>query len=350
MLSINRLLLLGVLSLLVYVQSAPVPDAAHARAIAVTERDVVAMRKPLTRRQLQSPLLLVQKKAKKHFTKGDAPQKLSVEIQEKAFQLTKSSSQGNNAVVYRDAAGDFAKSPLAKEATFTQEASVLNIQVGQLKAHGEDAYTGTEWMITAAAQGKVLNETPAFITAKAAGKEQCQTLAATAAGLAVAKAKSIFNAASTKGIVHGDLNAGNIFFDNDVAQVLTLIDWGSASKKASTWIGTKFGRLSDRKIDIESKWWGRKVEIGRECEFLVLERSLNSVSWCDPRSSSLLPPSAMHWRPPNPQYIVMSSSHFGDPRSLSPHVPGVSPKSFAAVKQHTAPRNNSNARGLRRNG
>jgi len=172
----------------------------------------------------------IKKRAEKHFTKGDAPATLSVEIQGETFELTKSSSQGNNAVVYRDSAGDFAKTPLSgtltKEATFTQD-------VGQLKAHGDDACTDTEWMITTAAQGKVLNETPAFIAAKKAGKEQCQTLAATAAGLAVDKAKSIFTAASTKGIVHGDLNAGNIFFDDDVNQVLTLIDWGSASKKAS---------------------------------------------------------------------------------------------------------------------
>ncbi|KAF8181694.1 hypothetical protein K438DRAFT_1767774 [Mycena galopus ATCC 62051] len=54
----------------------------------------------------------------------------------------------------------------------------------------------------------------------------------------------------------------------------------------------------------------------------------------------------------NPQYVVTSSSHFGDPRSLSPHVPGASPKSVAGVKKHTAPCNNNNARGLRvrRNG
>jgi Ser/Thr protein kinase RdoA (MazF antagonist) len=59
---------------------------------------------------------------------------------------------------------------------------------------------------------KVFNETPAFIAAKKAGT--CETLVVKAAGLAVTKAKSIFEADSTKGIFHGDLNADNIFFDD----------------------------------------------------------------------------------------------------------------------------------------
>ncbi|KAJ7887282.1 hypothetical protein B0H14DRAFT_2562894 [Mycena olivaceomarginata] len=50
-------------------------------------------------------------------------------------------------------------------------------------------------------------------------------------------------------------------------------------------------------------------------------------------------------RPTKPAVVVTSSSHFGEPRSLSPHVPGAGPKSVAAVKQHTVPCNNSNARG-----
>jgi hypothetical protein len=58
---------------------------------------------------------------------------LSVEIEGKTFKLTKSSSQGNNAVVYRDAAGDFAKTPLSgtltREATFTKAASSFNIHI-----------------------------------------------------------------------------------------------------------------------------------------------------------------------------------------------------------------------------
>ncbi|KAJ6548122.1 hypothetical protein DFH09DRAFT_1504598 [Mycena vulgaris] len=205
----------------------PKPAAKPSAKIKAPAGKPLATTKPATteppRATKSAAACAIKKRGEKHFTKGDAPKTLSVEIQGKTFQLKQSSSQGNNAVVYRDAAGDFAKTPLsgtlAKEATFTQEAN--------------DACTGTEWMITTAAQGKVFNETPAFIAAKKAGKEECQALAATAAGLAVDKAKSIFDAASTKGVVHGDLNAGNIFFDDDVTQVLTLIDWGSASKKAS---------------------------------------------------------------------------------------------------------------------
>ncbi|KAK7039916.1 APH domain-containing protein [Favolaschia claudopus] len=173
----------------------------------------------------------ISKRATKHFTKTDAPQSLSIEISGTKFSLTQSTSQGNNAVVYQDSDGDFAKTPLTgsleKEAQFTDA-------VGQLKAHGEDTCTGTEWMITPAAQGKVFNQTPAFLAVKSS-EDDCLALADTAAGLAAAKAKSIFDATVTggKGIVHGDLNAGNIFFDDQVSQILTLIDWGSAAKKAS---------------------------------------------------------------------------------------------------------------------
>lgn len=82
-----------------------------------------------------------------------------------------------------------------------------------------------------------------LLSAKKVGKEEFQKLAATAADFAVAKAKSIFDAASTKGIVRGDLNAGDIFFDDDVSEVFTLIDWGSASKRASVGYFTTLSSL-----------------------------------------------------------------------------------------------------------
>ncbi|KAK6983828.1 APH domain-containing protein, partial [Favolaschia claudopus] len=160
---------------------------------------------------------------------------LNIEISGTRFSVTRSALQGNNAVVYQGSEGDFAKTPLTgtleREAQFT-----AIVSVGQRKAHGEDTCTGTEWLITTAAQGKVFNQTPAFLAVKSS-KDDCLALADTAAGLAVAKAESIFDATlpngNGKGVVHGDLNAGNIFFDDQVSQVLTLIDWGSAANKTS---------------------------------------------------------------------------------------------------------------------
>ncbi|KAJ7590179.1 hypothetical protein C8J56DRAFT_937052 [Mycena floridula] len=164
-----------------------------------------------------------------YFTKTNAPATIDVQIGTQTFKLTKSGSQGNNAVVYQDAEGDFAKTPLQGN---LQKEAEMTAKVGQLKAHGEDACTSTEWLITTAAKGKLFNKTSAFETAKKAGKDKCLELAEAAATLAVAKAKAIFDNGASK-IFHGDLNAGNIFFDDQVTQVLTLIDWGSATIKQS---------------------------------------------------------------------------------------------------------------------
>ncbi|KAJ7094906.1 hypothetical protein C8R43DRAFT_1049454 [Mycena crocata] len=167
--------------------------------------------------------------SKRPYTQENAPATLTVKIGDQSFDLKKSSNQGNSAIVYQDASGDFAKTPLPNSPSLKKEADFTK-KVGQLKAYGHDA-NGAEWMITIAAQGKGLEKTPAFNTAKAAGK--CPELADKAVDTVVAKAKSIFDSIKDEkgyGLVHGDLNAGNMFFNDDATEV-TLIDWGSASTK-----------------------------------------------------------------------------------------------------------------------
>ncbi|KAF7305345.1 APH domain-containing protein [Mycena chlorophos] len=185
----------------------------------------------------------------KFLEKATAPSTLEITVEGHKFALKKSTSiqDGNNGIVYQDAEKDFAKTPLNAKGDLTTEAATTKavhavaglLSGGQVKAFGTATNTGvgaeTQWLITVAAQGSNLKSTKAFIAAKAAGKTECEALTKKASELAVAKAKAVFEATTTggKGINHNDLNAGNIFYDDEVTKVETLIDWGSARKVAS---------------------------------------------------------------------------------------------------------------------
>nr|GAT44338.1 predicted protein [Mycena chlorophos] len=154
---------------------------------------------------------------------------LDITIGETAFALTKFSGtgtpDGNNGVVYQDAAKDFAKTPLNEKGDLTKEAEFT--KVGQLKAFAVDECTGTQWLVTKAASGVNFQKTTAFTTA-ATDAEKCTEVLKAAADLAAKAAQAIF----TKfGVNHGDLNPGTIFFNSAGTEVETLIDWGSAATK-----------------------------------------------------------------------------------------------------------------------
>ncbi|KAF7305365.1 APH domain-containing protein [Mycena chlorophos] len=164
------------------------------------------------------------------LAKATAPDTLDITIGETAFALTKFSGSGtrdgNNGVVYQDAAKDFAKTPLNAAGDLTKEAEFTQ-KVGQLKAFGVDECTGTQWLVTKAASGVNFQKTTAFTTA-ATDADKCTEAVEAAAQLAANAAQAIF----TKfGVNHGDLNPGNIFFNSAGTEVETLIDWGSATTK-----------------------------------------------------------------------------------------------------------------------
>jgi hypothetical protein len=164
---------------------------------------------------------------KRAFTAANAPATLDINIEGKDHSLTKNKDQGASAITYRVTGGSdvgaFAKTPLS--GSLKTEADVTKA-VGQLISFGTDACSDAEFMVIEAAPGSPLKQTKAFIDGKKESKEKCQEVVDQAVALTVSTAKDI---QAKTGFNHGDLNAGNVFFNDDVTSA-TLIDWGSAKK------------------------------------------------------------------------------------------------------------------------
>ena len=82
-------------------------------------------------------------------------------------------------------------------------------------------------MVTKKAPGKQLDRTKAYKTAFKAGKDECEAALVTASTAIQAAHADFFR--KTGGFNHNDLNAGNIFFSDDLSTAF-LIDFGVASK------------------------------------------------------------------------------------------------------------------------
>ena len=147
------------------------------------------------------------------------------------------------------ATGDFAKTPF--KGTIEKEASVTKLvrlvvqgrdniylaniesvaQAGQLVASGRDENEcneiQAEWLITKKSPGKPLKDTEKF-KADAKDKDKCLEVVANAKTTAKAALKKFHD---ETGFNHGDINAGNILFNDEVTEAF-LIDFGQAKKGA----------------------------------------------------------------------------------------------------------------------